>query len=366
MNPRSIFPLALAAGTALLPLGAETPLFTDGTVFGGSKVFSEGLNPLGNPSRYDRSPSGWYLTWSEGDQRAKDNTSLLQATTGSDPAAVGQALTGLKDAPWGLRTLSYGIAGVKDAMNFGYTHEEMHSLFAYPDLAPLDLGSLTALSNNASFVDGRRAKVDRIHFGGGALSAGTSLGYGLRLESWRMGTFASYFNQPPGTATWAPGGLFPYPSVNDYVMNYNSTDVKGTNWALDLGFTTDLAQGIRLGATVDQLNSKRLWDVDMKPQVRAALQLDLGPNTSVTVESDLNKAARMPFPEKQSTYAASLRYQATPAVILLLGGECRKIGDQAVTRGGATLQLRTASVLLAFGFQLGQDRPMKGATLMVN
>lgn len=367
MKPRSLYvTLALVAGATFLPLAAQTPLFNDGTVFGGSKVFSEGLNPLGNPSRYDRPASGWYLTYQDGDQRAKDNASLLQDTTSSDAAVTSQALKGLQDAPWALRTRAFGITGIKDAMNYGYTHEEFRSLFMHGDLAPLDLGSMTALSNNASFVDGRRAKVDRIHFGGGALAAGTSAGFGVRLESWRLGTFTPYFNQPRGTYTYSPLGLFPFASVDDEVMGYNHTDWKASNWALDLGFTAELAQGVRLGATVDQLNAKRLWDVDMKPQIRAALQLDLGDRTTLTLEGDLNKAARMPFPERQSTYAASLRYQLSQAVSVLLGGENRKIGDANVTRGGATLQLRAATFLVSFGFQAGQDRPMKGLTLMVD
>ena len=33
---------AFAASTFLLPLAAQTPLFNDGTAFGGSRVFSEG------------------------------------------------------------------------------------------------------------------------------------------------------------------------------------------------------------------------------------------------------------------------------------------------------------------------------------
>jgi hypothetical protein len=367
MNPRSIpITLALASGAALLPLGAQTPLFSDSPVVGGSKVFSEGINPLGNPSRFDRPTSGWYLTWLEGDERASDNSSLLQGTTTSDPAGVTQSLQGLQNAPWAQRSFAYGMVGVKDSMNFGYTHEEYHSLFAYPDLAPVDLGSLTALANNQSYVDGRRTKVDRLNFGGGSLASGTSVGYNFRLESWKSNVFTPYFNQAPGTFTWAPGGLFPYPSVDDYVMNTNATNQKATNWALDVGFTTDLADGVRIGATADQLNSKRLWDVDMKPQFRAALQVDLGTSTQLTFESDLNQAARMPFPQKQESYSASLRYQVSPAVILILGGENRKIGGEAVTRGGATIQLRTSSFLLAVGFQAGQDRPMKAVTLMVD
>jgi hypothetical protein len=51
---------------------------------------------------------------------------------------------------------------------------------------------------------------------------------------------------------------------------------------------------------------------------------------------------------------------------VLLGGEQKKIGDSATTRFGATLQLRTPTFLVALGFQAGQDRPLKGLSLMVN
>ena len=116
----------------------------------------------------------------------------------------------------------------------------------------------------------------------------------------------------------------------------------------------------------DQLNAKRLWDVDMRPQYRASLQIDMGPNTRLTLESDINAAERMPLPVKQQTGAASLRYQVSPSVIFTLGGERKKIGDAAEIMVGASLQLRTSSFLVSFGFQAGQDRPLKGLSLMVN
>ena len=63
---------------------------------------------------------------------------------------------------------------------------------------------------------------------------------------------------------------------------------------------------------------------------------------------------------------SALRLSSALAAALLVGVERRKIDDVSVTRGGATLQIRTSSLLLAIGFQAGQDRPMKSATLMVN
>ena len=154
-------------------------------------------------------------------------------------------------------------------------------------------------------------------------------------------------------------GSPPYGSMDDAVMGYTATSAKTFFMAMDFGFTTELAQGLRLGATIDQLNAKRLWDVELKPQYRAALQMDLGLGT-LTFEGDLNAVERMPFPVKQQSVAASLRYQTSAAVAILVGGERKKIGDVSVTRGGLTLQIHTSAL------QAGQDRPMKGLALMVN
>lgn len=360
--------LVLALAPALLPLAAQTPLFNDGTQFGGSRVFSEGLNPLANPARFDQSPAGWYVAYVDGDQRAKDNKTLLQDAMGSDPAAVGAALAKLKDAPWALRTRAYALAGVKEGVSVGFSREEFNSIYAVPDLDPLHLGDATRLLLNTSLADGRRAVVNRIHVGGGSLSGGTSAGMNLRLEQWQLGWYSPYFTQPDGSRqTYLPEtAVFPFTPVDDPIMNYRSTQVKSINWAVDLGFTTELAQGLRLGAMVDQLNAKRMWDVQLKPQYRAALQLDLSPVTTLTVESDINATARMPIPVKQQASAASLRYQVSPAVLLKLGAERRKYDASDVTRFGATLQLRTSSFLLSVGFQAGQDRPMKGLSLKVD
>ncbi|HLO66127.1 MAG TPA: hypothetical protein VK188_03855 [Holophaga sp.] len=350
-------PSCLALVALSLPLAAQTPLFNDGPAFGGSRVFSDGLNPLGNPARYDQAPQGWHLSWLDGDQRAQDNKKILGDTLATDPAVVDAALRKLQDAPWAQRTRAYGLVIAKEAAGLGFTREEYHTSFARVDLTNLGAN----LANNGSFLDGRRAIVNRIHFGGGSLAAGTAVGFGFRFERWELGGVA------PMLAQGSEGGAFPFTVPADpIVMNYATTSVKGTHWALDAGFTRDLAEGLRVGFMADQLNTKRLWDVTLKPQFRAALQLDLGPASTLTLEGDLNSAARMPFPEKQKAMAASLRYRVSGAVTFTVGGERRQIGEAAVTRLGATLSLRTQAFLVSFGFQAGQDRPMKGITAMVN
>jgi len=57
--------------------------------------------------------------------------------------------------------------------------------------------------------------------------------------------------------------------------------------------------------------------------LRAGLQMDLGSFAQLSVESDINEAARMPFVAKQRTLSASLRVAANPTVQLLLGGQRR-------------------------------------------
>jgi hypothetical protein len=364
-TPRIPIWTVLAACAAL---SAQTPLFNDGPAFGGSKVFSEGISPLGNPARFDQAPAGWYLGYVDGDQRAQDNKNIFQGTTSADPAAVSAALGRLKDAPWALRTRAFGIVESKNATSIGFTREEFHSADAFPDLSPAHLGTATALQDNASSVEGRRAIVNRIHFGGGALSSGTAAGFNLRVEQWSLGTTSAFMNQvPPGVYTYAPGGYFPYPYVaDDLALGYSTTNRRSLSVALDAGFTTQIAQGLRIGATADQLNGKRLWDVTLNPQYRAAIQLDMGPNTQVTVESDINSVMRMPFPVKQQSSSASLRYVVSQSVIVLLGGQRKKIGDASVTLFGASLQVRTTGLFLTLGFQAGPDKPMKGLGLMVN
>ena len=182
----------------------------------------------------------------------------------------------------------------------------------------------------------------------------TAMGANLRMERWALGQRTSSFGS---------GGFLPAPS--DLMGGTGTTD-RAWNFALDAGLVLEVVQGVRVAVTADQLNPKHLWDVYLRPQFRAGLQLDLGQMAKLTLESDINAAERMPFPVKQQTAAASVRFALSPAAVLMVGVEQKKIAGTAATRGGATLQIRTDSLMLGFGFQAGQDRPMKSATLMVN
>ena len=337
MTPKPILArIALIASAACAPLWAQTPLFTDGTAFGGSKVFSEGMNPLGNAARYGEAPDGYYFTYVDGDQRAKDNKSAL-ANVATNPSA-------LADAPWAERTRAYGFASAKGGANFALTREETNSMVYHPDAAV-----------SSSYLDGRRTIVNRLSVGGGGAvekGSSTALGINLRVERWQMGQ------------TVEPYASFG--SAESDLMDASGTSAKSWNLGLDAGLVLELTQGVRLGVSADQINPKHLWDVYLQPQFRAALQLDLGTSAKLTLEGDINSVERMPFPVKQQATAASLRFAISSSATLLLGAERRKVDDASITQGGATLQIKTSSLLLAFGFQAGQDRPMKSLTLMVN
>ena len=348
MNLKRI-PSYLAA-TLLLPLAAQTPLFTDGPAFGGSKVFSEGRNPMGNSARFDQASPGWYFSYLDGDQRAQNNQTYLNNAADADPTA----LTALQNAPWAQRTRSFGAAGVKESAVLSFSHEELNSMVAFPDLAPANYNSPT----NASTVQGRRDTVNRITFGGGGVTSGTGFGLNFRVEQWENGLLTAAINPMAGQLPWA--------NLDSTLLGDGTTTQKTLTFGVDAGVIMELAQGVRIGVTADQLNSKHLWDVYLQPQFRAGLQIDLGSSAKICVESDLNAVERMPFPIKQKSSSASLALTASQAVAFIVGVEERTIGSASVTRIGVTLELKTPSFLLGVGFQFGQETPLRGATLMVN
>jgi hypothetical protein len=351
MNPRSLPTLLATILLApLFPLSAQTPLFTDGPGFGGSKVFSEGRNPLGNPARFDQAAPGWYFTYLDGDQRAQNNQTFLQNSADADQTA----LTGLLSAPWAQRTRSYGAAGVKDSAILAFTHEDLNSIVAFPDVSPGNFNS----TRNATTAMGRRDAVDRLSFGGGGATQGTGFGMNIRVEQWHNGFQTAAVNPV--------GAQLPWTNLDGSLLGLSTTDQKTLTFGVDAGLVVQLAEGVRVGATVDQLNEKHLWDVYLQPQLRAGLQIDLGSVAKIAVESDLNAVERMPFPIKQKSSSASLTLTASPAVAFVVGVEQRTIGAASVTRAGVTLELKTPSFLLGVGYQFGQETPLRGAALMVN
>jgi hypothetical protein len=349
MKPMRLLTVLVALGS--LPVAAQTPLFMDGTTFGGSKVFSEGTSPLGNPARFDQPQPqpALYATYVEGDQRSKDNKTVFDelGIGGTAVAVNADNLRRLSGAPWALRTRSFGVAYLDKTGNASFTHEDRHSFFAITDGNP----------SGDTRADVRRSAVDRIALGVGSLEQGTAMGFSLRLERWKLGTQSQFLN-PMGSQLALSGGPNPF--------DFDDMPNKTTTVAIDFGFLYEFVPGVRFGGTIDRLNQKHLWDVYERPQVRLGVQVDIGSLASLCAEMDVNDTQRMPFPVDQRTQAVSLRVAANQSITFVVGAERKRIGNVAVISTGASIQFRTRSFLVGAGFQFGQDRPMKGATMVLN
>lgn len=332
MNRRALSLLALVA--AALPLTAQS--YGDSPAFGGSRVFSEGLDPLGNSARFDRVPAGWYLGWEAGDWKPRgfrsDSDALGQALAVGDAATAASLTNSLQNDPMPLRTSDIGLeyagtGGVRFALG--------HELRTGVEMLP------------GNTIAARRVEVDRMVTGAGSSDGQTAYGITFRLERVRVGV-----EQTVGVAP-------------DPALAFAGTSRSTLSVTSDAGFTTTLTEGVRFGLMVNRLLPRHFWDVYEQPQARAGLELDLGTLGRLSVEGDLNKAARLPLPEKQKTLSTSLRILATPTVTLVVGAERRTVDGVSATLVGTTVQIATAPLRLAFGFQFGDDRPQKALGLRI-
>jgi len=320
-HTRILILLALASSCGW----AQTPFFNDGSAFGGSRVFSEGLNPLGNAARFDRAPAGTYLGWTQGDNGAKETFAALKID--AEPTLLG----GLSDNSWATRTRSYSIGYADKGLHTSFIHEETTAAIANPN--PGTSGS----------VELRRNVVDRTCVGAGSHDQNAAYGILMRVERWRT-------------------GVTPNAPLQDYLA-YRDTQATTTLITFDLGYILEITQGIRLGVTVDRLLPRHFGDVYEGPQARAGFQVDIGSLAQLSVESDVNKAMRMPFPLRQRVSSASLRIAANPTLTLAFGAERRSLGGQALLQGGVSLFLNAPSWRLGAGFQFSQQRPMMGVAI---
>jgi hypothetical protein len=338
---------------------AQVPLFTDGTAFGGSKVFSLGMDPRGNACQNTQVTDGFYLTYLRGDAQGSDHADAYTTLQGSqDPFALSGALQTLGQAPWAERETGYGAAVFQKGNELVLTHEVMNGVWVFPDLAPAHLEPTGDMVLNQTRAQGRRDTVDTLSLGGGSAGATYTTGLRFRAERWGQGLQEALLNPPPGVLGVQGAGVD--------LLDANTTDRRTLAYAVDFGVTTSLAQGVRLGATADHLNTKRLWDVYEQVQVRAGLQMDMGTMGTLSVEQDINQAERMPFPVRQRTGAFSLRLNANSAVTIILGVERTQYeGTDAVVKGGATVMIHVPKLQVGVGMQLSQGRPLMGATAMV-
>lgn len=349
---------ALLATLLLAPAlsAQQLPLFTDGTAFGGSRLFSQGLNPLGNPARFSPRSGGqlpgFYGTYLTGGLEAVDFRKRLDAWVAT-PSEV--TLKPLAEAPWGLRTTAVGLALLEEAGHLSLTRETTTSLLAGPDLDAARLG--TGWPQNTSTLEVRRSMVERLVYGLVSVEGGTAMGLSLRVERWTLGQRVHGVH-PAGSQL-----PLPVPGADPY--DFEETSLRTTASTLDAGLTMELGTGLRIGVQADRLVPRTIQGVEEKTQVRAGLQLDLGQQARLSLEGDVNSAARMPYPVKQKALAASLVFQVNPSVTFRVGSERRTYGDLSTTRTGATLSIQTPGFVLGVGFQVGADQPLRGAMLRV-
>jgi hypothetical protein len=334
-----------AALLLLFALPAAAQSFADGTGFGGSRVFSSGESPTGNPARFDQLPEGVYLGADWGDLTphgaAQASEDLVAAE--SDPSRLPSALAGMADHPWALRERSYGLAWAwTGGLRMGYTRDDLRGAFTAVDLA----GSHAAL-------DARQAVVDRLYAGAGSEAGRSALGFTVRVDRVRFGQETSALPPQPGQAFLGD----PAAPLDGIPLGHSVTSA-----TVDLGALYAFTASVRGGLTLDRLASRRYADLKEDPQARAGLQADLTPSVKLSLESDLNAAERLPFARKARASAASLRVDLSDAAFLTLGAERRSYeGAPATTAFGASFHYRLPPLVLSFGLRLGDDRPLAAA-----
>jgi len=113
--------------------------------------------------------------------------------------------------------------------------------------------------------------------------------------------------------------------------------------------------GRRLGVTATQPTPSGCWNVNRSRSPRRPAA-GLGSQVKVSLESDINSAERMPFPVKQQTADASLRYTISQAAVFIVGGS-RRDRRRLHHHGRRRAPDPDLLLLLSFGFQAGQDSP---------
>jgi hypothetical protein len=339
--------LALAA-----PLAAQS--FGDGPAYGGSRAFSEGLSPKGNPARFDQAQPGWYLGWEMGDEKPKGfkgaSDQLLGGFGTGNSTAVQTALEGFQKTPYAERRRTYGFAiAAQGGIYLAMGRELLTATRVRPDLDPTHLGA--GLGGNLSTAETGRALIDRMVVGAGSAVEGQAYGFAFRVERIRSASQTTLLNGPTSA---------------DATLDFGDVQRSNLTATLDAGSQFDLAQGFRLAVLGDRLIPRTINGVREKAQFHAGLSLDLGPASTLVVEADLNQAQRLPLPVDQRTAGASLRMAFNPALIIRVGAQRRTVDGQAATLVGASLTYRNAPLNVTFGFQFGDDRAQKAVAAKVD
>ncbi len=334
------------------PLAAQS--FGDAPAFGGSRAFSEGLSTKGNPARFDQAQPGWYLDWEMGDDKAKGfkgaSDHVLNGFATSDSALALSGLQNLAKTPYAERKRTYGLAVTSQGgVYFALGHETLNASRVVTDLDPTHFGG--GLPLNASAVEVGQARVDRLVMGVGSGMDGQAYGFAFRVERIRSGRNLQGLN-----------GV----SAADASLDFANPTRSNLTATLDMGSQFQLAPNVRLALMGDRLIPRTLNGVQEKAQFRAGVSLDLSPAYALVVETDINKAQRLPLPVDQRTAAASLRMAFGPSLSMKVGAQRKTVDGQASTLLGASLTLRNAPLWVTFGFQFGDDRAQKALAVKVD
>jgi hypothetical protein len=326
-----------------IPLTAQVPPFVDGPVFGGTRLFSDGLIPSGSAAHNRYSPSYWAFGFAQGNQGAGKFISHLDDFSGDELNKKNNAILELKDAPWGLRSRAYGLALHDSKTTISLTREEMTSLWA------------NVMYSETVGFDARRSVVERIALTSYDSSESAKVIYGgtLRIERWSLGgkyQELDLFSQDANLSNAA--GL----------LDYNEAPDSSITYAMDAFTLLEIAEGVRLAVQTNRIVSRNLGDVKENPQFRVGAQIDLGTMVQLTLESDINETMRMPFPAMQKTAAASLKIKANDIIAFAVGAERKTIDGLNTTIFGLNAWIIGKKHRLGLGFQFGQDQTPWGAT----
>jgi len=321
----------------VVPLAAQVPSFVDGPTFGGTKLFSGGLIPVGN-AVHQVPPRGFFaLGIAGGDQGADRFLASLNDVSGGDPNKINKAILDMEESHWGLRSRAFGLALHDNGTTISLTREEMTSLWAtnVPD------------SEIIGF-DVRRAVLDRFSL---TYSSQGKYYYGstLRVERWSLG---SAFRELEWANLSQAKGL----------LDYNETQNRSVTYALDAFMGVEIANSLRLAVQANRLTSRDLGDVREAPQFRVGAQIDLGTMVQLTLESDINETMRMPFPVHQKTSAISLNVKANTLIAFAIGAERKTMDGRQTTRMGLNAWITGKNHHFGAGFQFGQDAAPRGGT----
>jgi hypothetical protein len=297
--------------------------------------------------------SYYALGHARGDSGADRFFSRLDDLRGGDAEKAGAAARGLMDGPWGARSRSFGALVCEKGASLTLTREETTSLWAVQELGAWPAGGGADGIGGIEGFEVRRAVGERLAIGytgrGGAMLYGST----LRLERWALGAARC--------GPWVLPDRGP-----DSLLDYSETQRRNYAYAMDAFVGIDLSAGLRFGVQTSRLTARRLGDIEEGPQYRAGVQIDVGQAAQLTVEKDINEAARLPFPAPQRSEAVSLRVRANGAVTLSVGAERKNVGGASSARYGAVVWLTGKKHHLGAGFQLGGEGLPWGAAWKVH